>query len=71
MTKREKYWEYVLNILKDWEVCAIDVNTQSGGLLAIWNLWVCNLKPFKTCASILLKGKVVFFLAQDKYVEHL
>ena len=39
-----------MKILKDWELCAIDVDGQLGGLLAIWN--------FKTSASILLEGKI-------------
>ena len=60
MNKGDSLWLF-FKILKDWQVCATDVEGLSGGLVAIWSSQVCNSKPYKTIASILLEGIVKGF----------
>ena len=54
MTNVLKACEVILNILKDWEACAIDLEGLLGGLIAIWNPMICKLSPFKTRVGIWL-----------------
>ena len=59
--------EVFSKIFFGWEVCAIDVNFLSACVLSNWNPFSIDLKPYQTCAGILLDGKLkglkqIFFI---------
>ena len=58
MNLGSKACEVILRILKDQEVCAVDIEGLFGGLVATWNPILCTFKSFNTIAGILLEGKV-------------
>ena len=53
--------EFFLKIFQWWEVSVINDIGLSGGLLAIWNLLVANLKHFHVVIDFLLIGKLKGF----------
>ena len=71
MNLGSKACEFIRRILKDQEDCAVDAYGLSGGTLAVCNPRVCKLNAYKTCARILLEGKVQRFEKKHEYFEYL
>jgi hypothetical protein len=59
MVEGAKARALVTKHLPGWHCCAVDSVGQFGGLCVAWNPMKMVLKPFTTCAGILLEGQVV------------
>ena len=53
--------DFFLNLRPGWFVSALDACGHYGGTLVGWNPLLANLRAFKTCVGLLLKGSLKGF----------